>query len=431
MSAPAPDKRREEGLAPDATVVVVGASLAGLRAAETLRAEGHRGPLVMIGAEADFNYDRPPLSKQFLAGTWAMERIRLRPDTKIEALGLDLRLGHRAVQLDLGGNRLELDDGSPVGYDGLVIATGACARTLPGMELDAEGNAAVHTLRTLADARALAGALEGAQRVAVVGGGFIGAEVASTCAARGLQVTVVEALPTPLAGALGEAMGSVCAGLHGDHGVTLKTATTVRAVVPPDPGRGRPARLELVPNATSGSVEVLGCDVVVAGIGVAPCDDWLVGSGLHLDDGVVTDAALFAAPSVVVAGDVARFPAAFLDGHHVRLEHWTNAAEQGAHAARSLLAGRGAATSFETVPYFWSDQYGVKIQMLGHPQCDDDVAVVEGSGSIAERRFVALYERHGRLAAALGFGRPRQLMGYRALLEAGASFDEALASRQP
>ncbi len=409
-----------EGLAPDATVVVVGASLAGLRAAETLRSEGHRGPLVVVGAEEDFNYDRPPLSKQFLAGAWGLDRIRLRPPDKIDALGLDLHLGRRACAVDVDGRRVHLDDGATFDYDGLVIATGAHPRTLPG----AEAATVARTLRTLGDATALAGVLDaapaGGVRVVVVGGGFTGAEVASTCAGRGAQVTVVEALPTPLGRVLGKAVGAACAQLHRDHGVQVLTGTGVDAVTATPAGA---AQVRLSSGAT------LDADVVVVGIGVVPSTAWLERSALHVDNGVVTDAALFAADQVVAAGDVCRWAEPRLDGEHVRLEHWTNAAEQGVHAARSLLAGRRHAEPFDTVPYFWSDQYDVKIQMLGHPRPDDDIVVVEGTGSLDEGRFVALYGRGGRLAAVLGFGRPRQLMGYRPLLVAGASFDQALAHR--
>jgi NADPH-dependent 2,4-dienoyl-CoA reductase/sulfur reductase-like enzyme len=165
-------------------------------------------------------------------------------------------------------------------------------------------------------------------------------------------------------------------------------------------------------------------DVVVVGIGVSPTTAWLEGSGLDLDDGVVADKTLHAADDIVVAGDVARWHDA-REGRLVRVEHWTNASEQGPAAARSLLAGRAHASPFETVPYVWSDQYDVKIQLLGLPDPEDDVVIVDGS--VEDRRFVALYGRSGRLTAALGFGRPRQLMAYRSLLESGAGFDEALS----
>jgi len=277
----------------------------------------------------------------------------------------------------------------------------------------------VHVLRTLDDCRALAAATAGPDtRVVVVGAGFIGAEVAATCHGRGLAVTVVEALPVPLAGALGEAMGAACGALHERNGVRLRTGVGVAGLeTTGEGGQRRVSAVELADGSTEPA------DVVLVGIGVTPVTDWLEGSGLEVRNGVVTDAQLFAADSVVVAGDAARW--CDPDGTEHRFEHWTNAAEQGPHAARSLLAGRGGAHAYLPVPYFWSDQYDVKIQMLGEPRPDDDVAVVDGS--VEEGRFVAIYGRSGRLTAALGFGRPRQLMGYRALLEAGAGFGEARA----
>jgi len=398
------------------TIAVVGASLAGLRAAETLRAEGHAGTIVLVGAEPHLPYDRPPLSKQFLAGTWGLDRVLLRPSEKITALELDLRLGRRAGALDVDGHTLDLDDGSTVRFDGLVLATGAHPRPLPGTA-PAPG---VYTLRTLEDSLALGAAVrvEGA-RLMVVGAGFIGSEVAATCRGLGARVTVVEALPQPLARALGPEMGAVCGALHADHGVELLTDAGVVALRR-GPHGGAVDGVELDDGT------VLDADVVVIGIGVMPTTQWLEGSGLEISDGVVADATLHAADDVVVAGDMARWFDQGL-GAHVRIEHWTNAAEQGAAAARSLLAGRAQADAYVPVPYFWSDQYDVKIQVIGHPRPDDDVVVVDGSPS--ERRFVALYGRAGRLSAALGFSRPRQLMGYRPLLEAGASFDDALAHR--
>jgi NADPH-dependent 2,4-dienoyl-CoA reductase/sulfur reductase-like enzyme len=398
------------------TVAIVGASLAGLRAAETLRAEGHTGTVVLIGAEPHLPYDRPPLSKQFLAGTWSLDRVLLRPSEKITALGLDLRLGHRAGRLDVEGHTLEIDDGTTVRYDGLVLATGAQPRPLPGAgELPG-----VHVLRTLEDSIALGRVVraEGA-RVVVVGAGFIGSEVAATCRGLGADVTVIEALRQPLARVLGAEMGAACGALHVDHDVDLITGVGVSALRRGGPG-GAVDGVELDDGA------VLDADVVVIGIGVVPTTGWLEGSGLEISDGVVADATLHAADGVVVAGDVARWFDEGL-GAHVRIEHWTNAAEQGVAAARNLMAGRAAAGAYVPVPYFWSDQYDVKIQVIGYPRPDDDVVVVDGS--VHEGRFVALYGRGGKLSAALGFSRPRQLMGYRPLLEAGASFDDARAHR--
>ena len=403
----------------DAAIVIVGASLAGLRAAETLRGEGFAGMVTLVGAESHLPYDRPPLSKQFLAGTWDLDRVQLRPPDKIAGLGLDLRLGRRAVTLDVAGHSVELDDGAALSYDGLVIATGAQPRPLPG----APALRGVHVLRTVEDSTALRHDTEAeGARVVVVGAGFIGSEVAATCRGRGARVTLLEALPQPLSRVLGSEMGAVCGGLHTDNGVELRTGVGVVAL---HAGSGGGADAE----TRVGSVELddgteVDADVVVVGIGVVPATDWLEGSGLEVSNGVVAGPTLHAAPDVVVAGDVARWFDEGL-GRHIRIEHWTNAAEQGVTAARNLLAGEHAADPYTPVPYFWSDQYDVKIQVIGHPDADSDVVVVDGS--LAARRFVSLYGREGRLCAALGFGRPRQLMAYRPLLEAGASFDEALA----
>ena len=418
-------------LDPDATVVVVGASIAGLRAAETLRAE-HPGPIVVVGAEPHLPYDRPPLSKQFLAGAWDRDRIALRSPDKLAGFGLDLRLGRRALSLDVGERVLALDDGTEVGFDALVVATGAAPRRLPSTE----GIEGVHVLRTLDDAVALAadlgvhplapaGAGAGerppaeAVRLVVVGAGFIGAEVASTAHGLGARVTVVEALAVPLGRVLGDEMGAQCAALHQDHGVVLRTGVSVEGLrTAPAPGGQRVTGVVLADGT------VLDADVVVVGVGVSPVTAWTEGSGLVVDDGILVDEYLFAADGVAVAGDVARWCDPDT-GQHRRIEHWTNATEQGAHAARNLVRGRHDAMAYRPVPYFWSDQYDVKVQVIGYPAPGDDVVVVDGA--LDEHRFVALYGRDGMLSAALGFGRPRQLMAFRPLLEAGASFDEALA----
>lgn len=401
-------------LDPGASVLVVGGGLAGLRSVESLRAGGHSGPVVLAGAERHPPYDRPPLSKQFLAGTWGLDRVVLRGDDKLAALGIELRLGRRAVSLDADEREVHFDDGSVVGFDGLVVATGAQPRTMAGTE----GITGVHVLRTLDDCLSLAGdTADPATRVVVVGAGFIGSEVAATFHGKGREVTVVEALPVPLARVLGEQMGEVCAGLHRSHGVDLRMGAAVAALRTASDGPGSQVRGVQLLDGT-----MIPADVVLVAIGVEPATDWLEGSGLEIRDGVVADAGLHAADDVVVAGDMARW---WDDDYAVerRVEHWTNAAEQGVHAARSLLAGRKAAEAYRPVPYFWSDQYDIKIQMIGIPDPDDTVEVVEGSPESG--RLVAIYGRQGRLSAALGFGRPRQLMGFRPLLERRAPFDEA------
>jgi len=391
-------------------IAVVGASLAGLRAAESLRRLGYGGALVLVGAEKHLPYDRPPLSKELLQGRWEVDRIGLRRQP-YEELELDLRLGVRATALDLAARELVLGDGVREPFDALVLATGASPRRLRGQP-DLPG---VHLLRTLDDALALRAALEARPRVLVVGAGFIGAEVAASCRARGLQVTLVEPLPVPLARGLGEAMGRVCAELHRDQGVDLRCGVGVS-------GFQGHQRVERVTLSDGSSVEA---DLVVVGIGAAPETGWLEGSGLRLDDGVVCDGFCAAAPGVFAAGDVARWHNP-LFGEEMRVEHWSNAAEQGSYVAERLAGTDLGAQPFAPVPFFWSDQYGVKIQFAGRMRPDDEVRLV--AGSLAERKFTALYGRAGRLSGVLAWSRPRDLAKYRRLIAAATPFESVLAA---
>jgi 3-phenylpropionate/trans-cinnamate dioxygenase ferredoxin reductase component len=320
--------------------------------------------------------------------------------------GIEARLGTPAASLDAAARRVTLEDGTTLDADAVVIATGS----FPRHPFAAEGVLVLRTLEDCAALRAAVSELGSSGRLLVIGAGFIGSEVAATCSGLGPAVSVVETLPVPLSPALGETVGGALGALHGRNGVQLRTGVAVQAVRSgPDP------TVEL----TDGSV--LGADLVVAGIGVVPAVAWLEGSGLALENGVDCDGALFAADGVVAAGDVARFP---YRGHPVRIEHWQMAADMGAAAAASLLAGRAAAAPFRPVPYFWSDQYKEKIQMLGRPGPSDEVVVVDGD---LGGRFVALYHEGPVLSAAVALSRPRQLMGFRGLLEREASFDEALA----
>lgn len=392
------------------SVSIVGASLAGYWAAETLRRDGFEGRISLIGDEPHAPYDRPPLSKKFLAGDLDDDRLPLTTAEKLADLGLEMRLGCRATGLDVATRTLEVD-GVAEPYDGLLIATGARCRNLPGTA----GLAGVHTLRTRDDAEAIRDALaNGARRVVVVGAGFIGAEVASTAIGRGAEVTMVEALEAPFGRVLGVEMGAVMADLHRRHGVDLRTGVGVDEVL----GDDRLAGVRLADGAT------LEADLLVVGIGVVPNTDWLEGSGLTLDDGVVCDETCLAAPDVAAAGDVARW-ANPRYGEVMRVEHWDNAVQQGVHAARRLLQSDEEATPYAPVPWFWTDQYDRKVQLAGRPHTDDEVRVV--AGSTAEHRFAAFYGRDGRFTAALGMNRPRQVMQSKGLLDAGASWDEALA----
>lgn len=361
-------------------VAVVGASAAGLAAAETLRREGYEGAITFIGDEPLSPYDRPPLSKEILSGSWGADRLPLRPESDLDALRLELCLGLAATGLDLPGRTVSLTDGSEVGFDGLVVATGVRPRRLPGER--------AHVLRTLDDALALRDRLRPGRHLAVVGAGFLGSEAAAVARSLGARVTLLEPASVPLAHAVGEDVGRVLSSLHGEHGVDLRTGVTVAEVVPGG------VRL--------GDGSVLKADEVLVAIGSLPNTEWLEGSGLTVGDGLVCDEFSAAAPGVYGAGDVAswRNP---LFGTRMRIEHRTNAAEQGVAAARNLLNPQ-ARKPFAPVPYFWSDQYGMKIQAYGYLRGHDEVAVVEGD--LASRRFVTAYRSRDRLTGVLAVGMP-------------------------
>jgi NADPH-dependent 2,4-dienoyl-CoA reductase/sulfur reductase-like enzyme len=407
-------------------VVVVGGSLAGLRACETLRTEGFAGRISFVGAEPEVPYDRPPLSKKLLAGEWDAERVRLRRPEEFESLNLERYLGVRATGVDLAAQRIRLDGPdapATLGYDALVIATGAAARRLPGQpEL-----AGIVELRTLADCLAMRDRLAAGTRLVVIGAGFIGLEVAATAATRGCHVTVLEAAPAPLVRGLGAEMGAAVASVHARHGVEIRCGVGVAGWVACD---GGVAGVELADG------EVVAADVVLVAIGVAPCTGWLADSGIVVRDGivcldtlqVVTDE-VGAGVGVFAAGDVVRWPNHVFDGHddvEMRVEHWTNAAEQGAAAAKNALAwSRGAEqVAYQAVPFVWSDQFDSRIQIVGRPHGGDDVAVIAGS---TDGAFAALFGWQGRLRAALGVSMPKLVMPFRTLIANGASWDDALA----
>ena len=381
-------------------VVIVGASLAGLRCAQALRAGGYEDDVTLVGDEPHVAYDRPPLSKQLLTGEWDAEKIGLG-----EAKDVDHRYGTRAVDLDLDSRTVGLHGGERLGFDQLVVATGASARSLP-TSLDG-----VHTLRTLDDSLAIKAALDARPRhVVVVGAGFIGAEVAAVARTMGLDVTILEALPTPLARGLGPTLGPAVAAIHEDHGVDLRLGVAVDDLE----GDGRVERVVL----TDGTR--VDADLVVVGIGVVPNTGWLEGSGLDLQNGVLCDETLQAAPGVWAIGDVCRWPHP-LFGEVVRIEHWTNAVEQAQHVGRSIATGE--AKPFGTVPFVWSDQYEHRIQVLGRPEADHEVHVV--AGSFESRCFVAVTGQDGRLSGAVGMDDPKRTMRYRKALAEGMSLDDA------
>ncbi|GAA2528809.1 NAD(P)/FAD-dependent oxidoreductase [Winogradskya humida] len=386
-------------------VVVVGASAAGLATAEALRRFGHDGPLVLIGEETHPPYDRPPLSKQLLSGAWHPDKLAL------TGVGdLELRLGAEAIELDVDARQVRLDDGSRVGYDDLVVATGARARRLPGTD----GIGGVHVLRTLDDALALREALTAKPHLLVVGGGFVGAEAAAVARELGCPVTLVTDIAQPMGDVLGTELGAMLAGLHREHGVVVHTGAAVEEIVHE---RGRASGVRVKGGTT------LEAGLILVGIGAQPNVEWLGGSGLTLGNGVECDETLYAGHGVWAAGDVASWPDPRTGVRH-RIEHRTNAGEQGIAVARNLLAGRAAATAFTTVPYVWSDQYDRKIQIYGSTRGADDIRVVEGS--TGEGRLIALYAKNGVVSAAVGINMIRALRGYRALVADAAPWTSVI-----
>lgn len=393
-------------------LVVVGASLAGLRAVEAARSGGFEGRITLIGAEPHLPYDRPPLSKAYLdesADSQAPASTEFRSESVLrDELNVELLLGAAATGLDTTARIVTLADGREVRYDALVIATGADARTLPGTDaLDG-----VHTLRTVDDAVAVRAALDAGARTVVIGAGFIGSEVASAARKRGLSPVVIEALPTPLVRAVGQEMGATLASLHTRNGTDLRCGVGVASIE----GHGHVERVVLDDGTA------IPADLVVVGAGAVPGVGWLEGSGLTLDNGVLCDEHLWTGvDGVYAAGDVARWHNGTFD-RPMRLEHWTSAAEQGATAARNAL-NPGTPKAYSTVPYFWSDWYDVRIQFVGSP-ATDEIVVVEDLD--ADGRIVALYREGERLAGVLTVNGQTEIMKYRGQIMKGAAFTDAI-----
>ncbi|WP_043267988.1 FAD-dependent oxidoreductase [Streptomyces sp. CT34] len=419
-------------------IAVVGASAAGLAAAEALRRSGWRGPLVLIGDEEQLPYDRPPLSKQLLHGSWEPDRLLLRTRDQLDPLGLDLRLGTRATGLDAVTRTLTLDGGVGVppleqgrewgrlACAGVIIATGVAARTLPG----ADGLAGVHTLRTLDDALALrAGLAEAARRLVIVGNGVLGCEAAAVARELGHDVTLVGRDPVPMAAAVGTEVGELLAEEHRAQGVRMVTGAVAGFAAAED---GAPARVGGV-RLADGSL--LPADLVLLAIGSAPAVGWLADPALDTSDGLRCDAYCAAAPGIYAAGDVARWDHP-VHGRPLRFEHRMNATEQGMAAARNLLAELAVEgvhdpgdtpaerRPFAPVPYFWSDQYALKIQAYGLTAGADRVETTVLDR--AERRTVALYGRDGNAVGVLAAGvPPRQIRALRAVVATPVPWDEA------
>jgi 3-phenylpropionate/trans-cinnamate dioxygenase ferredoxin reductase component len=397
-------------------VVVVGASLAGLRAAEALRARGFDGELTLIGDEPHEPYDRPPLSKAVLSGRLSTEQIQLPRARRLDA---DWLLGVAATGLDLAERAVVRADGRKVGFDQLLIATGTRARPWPA---PAEGALrGVHLLRGREDADRLRADLAARpRRVLVVGGGFTGTEVASSCEELGLEVTLVQRGAAPLSGALGAVVGTAIGRVQRAAGVDLRLHTVVRALEGGRDGRVRWARLS--------DGDIVDADVVVAALGALRNTEWLRGSGLAADGrGVVCDAACRALDTagavvegVFVAGDVARRPHPLFPGELFALEHWGNAVDQAETAAFNMLCQPGEERLSEELPAFWSDQFGLNIKSVGLPSLADEVVLTQGS--LDSDHFVAAYGRAGRTVGAVAVNSPRVLDGYAALIGTRASF---------
>lgn len=390
------------------SIAIVGASLAGLNAAVELRRAGYAGWLTIIGAEQHYPYDRPPLSKEILRQQYGPEKLWLTFDpAQIDA---EWKLGISAIGLEAAARRIHLDDGTSDTYDGIVIACGARPRPLPGIHLEG-----VHMLRTLDDAMALRSDLaKKPSRVAVVGGGFIGQEVAASCRDLGIDVTMVE-VNGPAQHVVGRDIAMFLADMHRREGVDVKLGTSVQSVEGADRIRG----------ISLSNGEFIEAAVAVVGIGVIPNTDWLLGSGLEIGNGVICDRTCLAAPGIVAAGDICRWPNERYSEMR-RVEHWDNAARQGAFAARRLLMSEeeAAEASYTPVPWFWSDQYGSKLQLVGSAVGHEEVHV-----SLCDRegpKVLALYRRGERMTAAFGINSAKSILKYRRLLEGRVSWQDAL-----
>jgi 3-phenylpropionate/trans-cinnamate dioxygenase ferredoxin reductase component len=364
------------------TFAIAGASLAGAKAAETLRAEGFEGRVVLIGAERERPYERPPLSKDYLRGESEREGVHVHEAGYYDEHGIELMLGRTVERIDPGARELALDGGERLGFDALLLTTGAEPRRLgvPGADLDG-----VHYLRTVGDSEALSARLGGGGSVVVVGAGWIGAEVAASARQKGLDVTVVEPTSVPLERVLGPELGAIYRDIHADHGVRMVLGTGVEALE----GDGRVERVRTSDDRT------FDCDFVVVGVGVQPRTQLAEAAGLDVDNGVLVDAALqTSAPGIFAAGDVANAEHPFY-GRRIRVEHWANALNQGPAAAKSML---GQPVSYDTLPYFFSDQYDVGMEYAGYAAEWDRVVF---RGDPAGREFIAFWVRDDRVIAGM------------------------------
>ncbi|MDQ4038124.1 MAG: FAD-dependent oxidoreductase [Actinomycetota bacterium] len=400
-----------------ATVVIVGSSVGGVRTAQSLRRESFDGRIVVIGAESELPYDKPPLSKQFLAGTWPAERVALlTADQAVEAR-IELRLGTAAEHLAVADKQVVLADGERIDYDVVVLATGSDARPSPWAAESGQ-----HVLRTIEDSRALAQALAADGPAVVVGGGFIGAEVAATARSLGREVTVVDPLDVPIGRVLGSEVGALFTDLHHRNGVRTFFGTGVDSV------EGRTGDLTV---GLSDGQELRAATVVV-GIGARPNDGWLASAGLLIDDGVVCDEYCQAtgAADVFAVGDICRWMH-LRYGDTCRVEHWTNAVDQAACVAHNI-AHPDDLRAYQPVDYVWSDQYDWKIQIVGRPALADRHHLIGSLGRPSNNadavRAAALYtDGSGLLTGAAIVNWPKAMLGARRMIAAQAAFDDAVA----
>jgi NADPH-dependent 2,4-dienoyl-CoA reductase/sulfur reductase-like enzyme len=386
----------------------VGGGLAAARTAEQLRKCGYADPVTIVSDEQHLPYDRPPLSKDVLHDSGrSIGDVTLKPAEFYADNDIAVRLGAAAQSVDTAAKTLNLTDGFVLDYDELVIATGLEPKRIPSFP-DLAG---IRVLRSFDEAMALREHAASARRAVVIGAGFIGCEVSASLRKLGVQVVLVEPQPAPLASVLGQQIGELVARLHRAEGVDVRTGVGVAEVLGEDSGNVTGVVL------TDGSE--LDADLVVVGIGSRPATDWLVGSGVALDNGVICDeVGRTSEPHVWALGDVASWRS--VAGHQVRVEHWSNVAEQARVMVPAMLGQEVSA--LVVVPYFWSDQYDVKIQCLGEPEANDAVHVVEDDG----RKFLAYYERDGVLAGVVGGGMPGKVMKARAKIAAGAPIGDVL-----
>ena len=382
----------------------MGGGLAAARTAEQLRRSEYTGPVTIVSDEVHLPYDRPPLSKEVLRKE--VDDTALKPREWYDENNITLRLGSAAARLDTDGQTVTLDDGTAVAYEELVIATGLVPRRIPALP-DLEG---IRVLRSLDESLALREHASAARHAVIVGAGFIGCEVAASLRSVGVDVVLVEPQPQPLAAVLGEQIGELVARLHRDEGVDVRLGVGVTEVR----GEGHVDTVVL----TDGTE--LPADLVVIGIGSRPATEWLDGSGIDVDNGVLCDeAGRTSVPNVWALGDVASWRDPL--GHQARVEHWSNVADQARVVVPAMLGQE--VPDITVVPYFWSDQYDVKIQCLGEPQATDIVHLVEDDG----RKFLAYYERDGVLVGVVGGGLPGKVMKVRAKIAAGVPISEMLA----